>query len=68
MTQTPSFPLVEHPAFRDISEASLSKLKRTCRVLRFDLGGQLCDPNAIPARILVLLKARRGLSVAITGV
>ena len=55
MNQTPSFPLAEHPAFRDISEASLTKLERTCRVLRFDLGGQLCDPNAIPARILVLL-------------
>ena len=58
MNQNPSFPLVEHPAFRDISEASISKLKRTCRVLRFGLGGQLCDPNAIPARILVLLQGQ----------
>ena len=58
MNKTPSFPLAEHPAFRDISEASLTKLERTCRVLRFDLGGQLCDPNAIPARILVLLQGQ----------
>jgi ATP-binding cassette subfamily B protein len=58
MTQTPPFPLVEHPAFRGVSEASLSNLESSCRVLRFDLGGQLSDPNDIPARILVILQGQ----------
>ena len=58
MTQTPSFPLLEHPAFLGVSEASLSNLKSSCRVLRFDLGGQLSDPNDIPARILVILQGQ----------
>ena len=58
MTQTPSFPLLEHPAFRGVSAASVSILENACRVLRFDLGGQLCDPNDIPARILVILQGQ----------
>ena len=58
MTQTPSFPLLEHPAFRGLSDASASSLERGCNVLRFELGGQLCDPNDIPARILVILQGQ----------
>ena len=58
MTQTPSFPLLEHPAFRGLSDASASSLERGCNVLRFELGGQLCDPKDIPARILVILQGQ----------
>ena len=58
MTQTPPFPLLEHPAFRGVSEGSLSNLESSSRVLRFDLGGQLSDPNDIPARILVILQGQ----------
>ena len=58
MTQSPSFPLLEHPAFRGLSDASASTLERGCNVLRFELGGQLCDPNDIPARILVILQGQ----------
>ena len=58
MTQTPSFPLLEHPAFCGLSEAALSRLQSTSDVLRFELGGQLCDPSDIPARILVILQGQ----------
>ena len=56
MTKTPSFPLLEHPAFRGVSDASVSRLERECSVFRFDLGAQLSEPNEIPARILVILQ------------
>ena len=58
MTQTPFSPLREHPAFCGISEASISTLESGCRVLRFDLGRQLCEANVIPARILVILQGK----------
>ena len=58
MTQTPSFPLLDHPAFRGVSEASVTRLEASCRVLRFELGGQLSDSNNIAARILVILKGK----------
>ena len=58
MTQTPSFPLLEHPAFRGLSEDSASKLESNCNVLRFELGGQLCDSKDITARILVILQGQ----------
>ena len=56
MTKTPSFPLLEHPAFCGVSDASFSRLERECSVFRFDLGAQLSEPNEIPARILVILQ------------
>ena len=40
------------------SDASVSRLERECSVLRFDLGGQLSEPNEIPARILVILQGQ----------
>ena len=55
MTQTPSSQLLEHPAFRGVSDASAAKLTSGCNVLRFELGGQLCEANDISARILVIL-------------
>ena len=58
MTKSASFPLLEHPAFRGVSEAAISSLESSCKVLRFELGGQLCDPNDIPARILVILQGQ----------
>ena len=58
MTKSASFPLLKHPAFRGISQAAISNLKSSCKVLRFELGGQLCDPNDIPARILVILQGQ----------
>ena len=67
MTQTPSFPLREHPAFCVVSDASVSRLERECNVFRFDLGGQLSDPNEIPARILVILQGRPGWSDVTTA-
>ena len=43
MIQKPFLPLRKHPAFREVSDASLSKLEGSCSVLRFDLGGQLLN-------------------------
>ena len=58
MTQSPSFPLLQHPAFRGLSDAAASRLERDCKVLRFELGGQLCEPNDIAARVLIVLQGR----------
>ena len=58
MTQSSSFPLLKHPAFRGLSDTSATKLERGCNVLRFELGGQLCEANDISARILVILQGQ----------
>ena len=58
MTQRSSFPLLDHPAFCGLSDVWASSLERSCKVFRFELGGQLCDPNDIPARILVILQGQ----------
>ena len=58
MTQSPPFPLLKHPAFQGLSDAALSRLQESTKLLRFELGQQLSEPNDIPARILVLLKGR----------
>ena len=58
MTQSPPFPLLKHPAFQGLSESGTSRLEQASKVLRFELGQQLCDPNDIPARILVLLQGQ----------
>ena len=58
MTQSSPFPLLKHPAFSDLSEEGSDRLQQCTRVLRFELGQQLCEPDDIPARILVLLKGQ----------
>ena len=58
MSQASFLSLIEHPAFCGLSEASISTLESDCSVLRFDLGGQLCEPDEITARILVILQGQ----------
>ena len=58
MTQSPPSPLLKHPAFRGLSEAAASKLEQAARVLRFELGRQLCDGVDISARVLVILQGQ----------
>ena len=58
MTQSPPFPLFKHPAFKGVSDAALARLQDSSKLLRFELGQQLCEPDDIPARILVLLKGQ----------
>ena len=58
MTQSPPFPLLKHPAFKGVSDAALTQLQDSTKLLRFELGQQLCEPDDIPARILVLLKGQ----------
>ena len=58
MTQSPPFPLLKHPAFQGLSESGTSRLEQASKVLRFELGQQLCEPDDIPARILVLLQGQ----------
>ena len=58
MTQSPPFPLLQHPAFKQLSEAGGKRLQDEGLGLKFELGQQLCEPTAIPARILILLKGR----------
>lgn len=56
MTQSPPSPLLKHPAFQGLSEAATTRLAHECSGLRFALGQQLCEPNVIPARILIVLQ------------
>ena len=58
MTQSPPSPLLKHPAFQGLSEEANVRLTQGCRGLRFELGQQLCEPDKIPARILVLLQGQ----------
>ena len=58
MTQSSSFPLLKHPAFRGLSADAASRLEQASSALRFELGQQLSDPKDIPARILVLLQGQ----------
>ena len=55
MTQASSFPLLNHPAFNGLSETGSNHLQKTSRLLKFELGQQMCDAEVIPARVLVLL-------------
>ena len=58
MTSSSSFPLLNHPAFRGLSENGSQQLEQGSNPLRFELGQQLCDPDDIPARILVVLQGQ----------
>ena len=56
MTQSPSTPLLKHPAFSGLSQSASDRLAKDTRQLRFDLGQPLCDGNTLPARVLVILR------------
>ena len=49
MTQSPSSPLLKHPAFSGLSPSASDRLAKDTRQLRFELGQQLCDANTIAA-------------------
>ena len=53
-----SFHLLNHAAFRGLSDASRNTLVRKYELLHFDLGSQLSEENNIPARILVILQGQ----------
>ena len=56
MTTSPPFPLLKHPAFKGLSDSGASRLRQGTKVLRFELGQQLVEPDDIPARVLVVLQ------------
>jgi ATP-binding cassette subfamily B protein len=58
MTQASSFPLLTHPAFNGLSEIGSNDLQQATRLLKFELGQQMCDAEVIPARVLVLLSGQ----------
>ncbi len=58
MTQSPSSPLLKHPAFSGLSPSASDRLAKVTRQLRFELGQQLCDANTIAARVLVILQGQ----------
>jgi len=58
MTQASSFPLLTHPAFNGLSEIGSNDLQKATRLLKFELGQQMCDAEVIPARVLVLLSGQ----------
>ncbi len=59
MTQTPSFPLLEHPAFQWLSRASATPSWRVLQCSSVLISGVSClIPIDIPARILVILQGQ----------
>jgi ATP-binding cassette subfamily B protein len=58
VTQASFFPLLNHPAFNGLSEMGSNHLQKTSRLLKFELGQQMCDAEVIPARVLVLLSGQ----------
>ena len=58
MTQSLPSPLLKHPAFTGISQSASGRLAQVTRQLRFELGQPLCDPDTIPARVLVILRGQ----------
>ena len=58
MTQSPPFPLLQLPAFKDLSSEGAARLQQETRGLKFDLGHQLVEDGEIPARVLVLLQGQ----------
>ena len=58
MIQSQPFPLLQLPAFKDLSSEGATRLERETRGLKFDLGHQLVEDGEIPARVLVLLQGQ----------
>ncbi|WP_028953434.1 type I secretion system permease/ATPase [Synechococcus sp. CC9616] len=58
MTTSPPFPLLKHPAFKGLSDSGAARLRQGTKVLRFELGQQLVEPDDIPARVLVVLQGQ----------
>ena len=58
MTQSLPSPLQQHPAFSGLSPSALDHLTKDTRQLRFELGQPLCEPDAIPSLVLVILQGQ----------
>ncbi|QEY32338.1 ATP-binding cassette domain-containing protein [Synechococcus sp. RSCCF101] len=58
MTQSPTIPLRQHPAFSGLGEAPLQRLEAEASLQRFQLGQQLVDGRSIPGRILLVLEGQ----------
>ena len=58
MRQLSTSYLLNHAAFRGLSDASKNTLVREYELLHFDLGSQLSEENVIAARILVILQGQ----------
>ena len=58
MIESSSFPLLQHPAFENLSEAGVKRLRDQAQGLSFELGQQLCEPKEIPARVLIVFQGR----------
>jgi ATP-binding cassette subfamily B protein len=56
MTQTPSIPLRQLPAFSQISEAAESQIHQKISLMRFRIGQGLTEATALPAQVLVVLQ------------
>ena len=50
--------LLQHEAFRGLSETARQRLRDGMEMLSFELGEQLVEPGVIPGRVLILLKGR----------
>lgn len=50
--------LLQHEAFRGLSEPARQRLRNGMEMLSFELGEQLVEPGVIPGRVLILLEGR----------
>ncbi|MFM7674125.1 MAG: peptidase domain-containing ABC transporter [Synechococcus sp.] len=56
MTQAPIAPVLSHPAFSSLGEASRQRLERELKVLRFRPGQGLVDAQVLPAHVHLILQ------------
>ena len=58
MTKTPITSLQEHPAFRALSQAGLTKVNENAKMLRFRIGQTIADRATMPANVVLLLNGQ----------
>lgn len=58
MTVSSAASLLEHPAFRELSEPLRSRLVADSSLVKFRLGQVLAEAKVLPSRVLILLEGQ----------
>jgi subfamily B ATP-binding cassette protein HlyB/CyaB len=56
MTQSPSLPFQQSPAFQALSSEGLQRLQSNAQLLRYDLGQLVVAPTSLPAKVSFILE------------
>ena len=56
MTQSPSLPFQQVPAFQTLSPEGLQRLEGSAQLLRYRLGQVLVSPAHLPAKVSLILE------------